>query len=176
MAQRRIDPDAEFDPTAYVQNLLQDGSQPASEPCTAWTPPKPAPRRTRRPRGRTYGPDSIPGLVDYFTRAVPPLSWAGTLEIGNRQALSQVISELRHGAGLTPDDCRALIDLYVTQLNGRAPSRPYVWDFKWRRYQLLKSLRERGVTVTAADYESWNEPATSTADEDAAFIASWENS
>lgn len=176
MAQRRSDPDAEFDPTAYVQNLLQNDPERPAEPCTAWTPPTPAPRRQRRSRGRSYGPDSIPGLADYFTRAVPPLSWAGTLEVGNRQALVQLFSELRHGVGLTPDDCRALVDLYVTQLAGRAPSRPYVWDFKWRRYQLLKALRETGVTVTAADYESWNESASTTADEDAAFIASWENS
>lgn len=176
MARRRIDPDSEFDPTACVQNLLQPEPEQPSAPCAAWTPPRPAPRRTKRTQGRSYGPDSIPGLADYFIRSCPPLSWAGTLEIGNRQALLQVFSELRHGAGLTPDDCRCLIDLYVTQLGGRAPSRPYVWDFKWRRYQLIKALRETGVTVTAADYDSWNTSASTTADEDAAFIASWENS
>ncbi|MFV0135477.1 hypothetical protein ACLGIH_20035 [Streptomyces sp. HMX87] len=175
MARHRIDPDAEFDATACARKLLQGTPEPSSAPQTAWTPPEPAPRRTRRSQGRTHGPDSIRGLVDYFTRACPPLSWAGTLEIGNRQALMAIFSELRNDVGLSPDDCRAMVDLYVTRLAGRAPTKPYVWDFKWRRYELLRALRGTGVTVTDAEYESWNTTATTDRSEDESFAASWEN-
>lgn len=176
MARHRTDPDAEFDATACARKLLQGASEPSPASQTAWTPPEPAPRRVRRSQGRTYSPDSVRGLVDYFTHACPALSWAGTLEVGNRQALTALFSELRHDVGLSPDDCRALVDLYVTRLAGRAPTKPYVWDFKWRRYQLLKALRETGVTTTAADYETWNETASTNRDDDEAFAASWENS
>lgn len=175
MARRPIDPDAELDATACVQHLLQEGSEPSPAPRTAWTPPEPAPRRVRRSQGRPYGADSIPGLADYFTHACPPLSWAGGLEIGNRRALVQVFSELRRDAGLSPDDCRALVDLYVTRLGDRRPERPYVWDFKWQRYQLVKHLRETGVTTTDTDYESWQDAAPTDKSTDAAFTASWGN-
>ncbi|MFE4527088.1 hypothetical protein ACFRMO_07805 [Streptomyces anulatus] len=173
MARRPIDPDAELDATAYVQNLLQDTAAPASPPPSAWTPPEPAPRRVRRPQGRSYGPDSLPGLADYFARACPPLSWAGGLEVGNRQALISVFSELRRDAGLTPDDCRALTDLYVRRLGSRRPTKPYVWDFKWQRYQLLASLRDTGITTTAEDFESWQDAAPTDTAADDAFTASW---
>ncbi|MGW3153698.1 hypothetical protein [Streptomyces sp. NPDC001089] len=176
MARRRTDPDAEFDATACAQKLLQGASEPPQSTPTAWTPPEPAPRRVRRSQGRTHSKDSIRGLADYFTTACPPLSWAGSLEIGNRQALMAIFSELRRDAGLTPDDCRAMVDLYVTRLAGRAPTRPYVWDFKWQRYQLLKSLRSTGVTVTDAAYESWTETAGTGNSSDTEFAASWENS
>ncbi|MFF8283356.1 hypothetical protein ACF06W_11605 [Streptomyces albus] len=102
------------------------------------------------------------------------MSWSGGLEIGNRQALIAVIAELRRDVGLSPDDCRALVDLYINRLAGKAPSKPYVWDFKWRRFQLLKALRETGLTVSTEEYESWSE-STDTHD-DASFIASWETS
>ncbi|WP_329271990.1 hypothetical protein [Streptomyces sp. NBC_01451] len=176
MARRQIDPDSEFDTTACARKLLQGASEPSPAPQTAWTPPEPAPRRERRTRGRAYGPDSVAGLADYFTRACPPLSWAGGLEIGNRQALMTVFSELRHSVGLTPDDCRALVDLYVTRLGDRRPQRPYIWDFKWQRYQLLAALRNSGVTRTDADYQSWTETACTSKTEDEAFVASWEKS
>ncbi|MFC9505388.1 hypothetical protein [Streptomyces sp. NPDC057002] len=175
MARRHTDPDAELDATAYVQRLLHDSSEDAPAPCPAWTPPEPAPRRVRRSQSRRYGPDSLPGLADYFTHACPPLSWAGGLEIGNRQALVQVFGELRRDAGLTPDDCRALVDLYISRLGDRRPQRPYVWDFKWQRYQLIKALRDTGVTVTDADYASWQAPASTDQSEDDAFTASWGN-
>lgn len=176
MARRQIDPDSEFDTTACARKLLQDTPEPPAAPQTSWTPPKPAPRRQRRSSTRTYGPDSVAGLADYFTRSCPPLSWAGGLEIGNRQALMTVFSELRHGVGLTPDNCRALVDLYITRLGDRRPKRPYIWDFKWQRYQLLSALRDTGAMRTDADYESWNQTTRTDQAEDAAFIASWENS
>lgn len=176
MARRHIDPDAEFDATACAQKYLQGASQPSPAPRTAWTPPEPAPRRVRRSGGRTHGPDSIRGLVEYFTNACPRLSWAGTLEIGNPQALMAVFSELRNVLGLSPDDCRALVDLYVTRLAGQAPNKPYIWDFKWRRYQLLRDLRATGVTVTDAEYETWRQTADTDRTEDEAFADSWENS
>jgi hypothetical protein len=176
MARRQIDPDSEFDATACARKLLQGTSETSPAPRTAWTPPEPAPRRVKRSQGRSYGPDSVAGLADYFTRACPPLSWAGGLEIGNRQALMAVFSDLRRGVGLTPDDCRALVDLYIARLGKRQPTKPYVWDFKVRRYELLRALRSHGVTVTDAEYESWNETASTTPAEDQAFIASWENS
>ncbi|MFE2539066.1 hypothetical protein [Actinacidiphila glaucinigra] len=170
MARRHTDPDADFDATAYVQNLLQPSPDPAPAPC-AWTPPEPAPRRTRRPAGRSYGPDSLPGLADYFTRSCPPLSWAGGLEIGNRQALVAVFSELRREVGLSPEDCRALVDLYISRLGEKRPNRPYVWDFKWQRFSLLKALRDTGVTVTDEQYATWQtSEANGTGD---AFTASW---
>jgi len=174
MARRHLDPDAEFDATACARKLLQSDSDPAPAPQTTWTPPEPAPRRERRSTGRRYSADSIPGLADYFTTACPPLSWAGGLEIGNRQALMQLFGELRRDVGLTPDDCRALVDLYITRLGDRRPQRPYIWDFKWQRYQLLKALRDTGVTVTPADYETWQEPAAHDTRTDDAFAASWE--
>lgn len=176
MARNSIhDPDAELDATAIVQNMLHGHQEPPAAPHTSWTPPEPGPRRERRPRGRQYGPDSIPGLADYFTTACPPLSWSGGLEIGNRQALVAVFSELRRNAGLTPDDCRALVDLYISRLAGRAPNRPYVWDFKWQRFQLIKALRETGVTVTSEDYDTWQQPAKNGTAADDAFTASWGN-
>ncbi|MEU1552127.1 hypothetical protein ABZ517_05320 [Streptomyces scabiei] len=177
MARHRIDhdPDSEFDTTACARKLLQ-GPEPSPAPPAAWTPPEPAPRRQRRSRGRVYGPDSVAGLCDYFTTACPRLSWAGGLEIGNRQALMALFGELRRDVGLTPDECRALVDLYVTRLGDRRPSRPYVWDFKWQRYQLLKQLRDSGVTRSDADYASWTETACTSPADDEAFIASWENS
>ncbi|MGW3860283.1 hypothetical protein ACWEDZ_02195 [Streptomyces sp. NPDC005047] len=174
MARRPIDPDSDLDATAYVQKLLQGPSDDAPAPRTSWTPPEPAPRRVRRSQARSYGPDSLPGLADYFTHACPPLSWAGGLEIGNRQALVQVFSELRREAGLTPDDCRALVDLYITRLGDRRPQRPYVWDFKWQRFQLLTHLRDTGVTVTDADYATWQKTASTDQTEDDAFTSSWE--
>lgn len=176
MARHRIDPDSEFDATACAQRLLQSPSEPSPAPEEPWTPPEPAPRRQKRSRGRQYGPDSIPGLADYFTRACPPLSWAGGLEIGNRRALMAIFSELRRNADLTPEDCRALVDLYITRLAGRPPSKPYVWDFKFQRFELIQALRSRGVGVTDAEYEGWRQAASTPADESAAFIASWENS
>ncbi|NIY68034.1 hypothetical protein [Streptomyces malaysiensis] len=168
------DPDSEFDATACVQNMLHSSHTPAPEEPGTWAPPQPALRRTRRSRGRSYGPDSIPGLADYFTRSCPPLSWAGALEIGNRQALISTISELRREAGLTPDDCRAMFDLYVRRLAGRSPSKPYVWDFKWQRYGLLRALRDTGLTVTSEDYDSWHQTAEGSTAEDDAYAASWE--
>ncbi|WP_369042216.1 hypothetical protein [Streptomyces sp. Midd1] len=176
MARRQIDPNSEFDTTACARKLLQGGSEPAAAPQTAWTPPEPAPRRERRTRGRAYGPDSIAGLCDYFVRSCPPLSWAGGLEIGNRQALMALFGELRRDVGLTPDECRALVDLYISRLGSRRPQRPYVWDFKWQRYQLVKALRDTGVARTDADYATWTETACASPAEDAAFIASWEKS
>ncbi|MGW3272801.1 hypothetical protein ACWDFH_15190 [Streptomyces kronopolitis] len=177
MARKSIqDPDAELDATAIVQNMLQGGQEAPSTTRTSWPPPAVGQRRNRRPKGRRYGPNSIPGLVDYFTDSCPPLSWAAGLEIGNRQALVSVFSELRREAGLSPDDCRALVDLYVSRLAGRSPNRPYVWDFKWRRYQLLSDLRSTGVTVTPAEYDSWQQTARTHPTEDEAFAASWENS
>ena len=176
MARHRIDPDSEFDATACARKLLQGTPDASALPRSAWTPPEPAPRRVKRSTGRSYGPDSVAGLADYFTNACPPLSWAGGLEIGNRQQLMAVFSELRRGVGLTPDDCRALIDLYVARLAERQPTKAYVWDFKVRRFELLKLLRSTGVTVTDAEYASWNEPATTDQAEDEAFSASWETS
>ncbi|MEU9050180.1 hypothetical protein AB0D37_07205 [Streptomyces sp. NPDC048384] len=174
MARKHIhDPDAELDATAIVQNMLHGPEEPPSAPQPTWTPPEHGQRRERRPKGRHYGPDSIPGLADYFTNSCPPLSWSGGLEIGNRQALVQVFSELRREAGLTPDDCRALVDLYVSRLAGRAPGRPYVWDFKWRRYQLLRDLRGTGLTVTADEYDTWKQTTKNDAATDDSFTASW---
>jgi hypothetical protein len=176
MARKRIhDPDAELDATAVVQNMLHGHQEPVSAPRTAWTPPEHGERRTRRSRGRQYGPDSIPGLCDYFTNSCPPLSWAGGLEIGNRQALMQVFSELRRDAGLSPDDCRAVVDLYITRLAGRAPNKPFVWDFKWRRFQLIRDLRNTGIAVSADDYRTWEQTAQNDPAADADFAASWEN-
>lgn len=176
MARESIhDPDAELDATAIVQNMLQDGHGSPSTPRTGWTPPEPGQRRTRRSNGRQYGPDSLPGLADYFTSSCPPLSWSGGLEIGNRQALVAVFSELRRDVGLSPDDCRALVDLYISRLAGRAPTRPYVWDFKWRRFQLLRDLRSTGVTVTSEEYGSWQQAPRSSASTDDTFTASWGN-
>ncbi|MGW3763132.1 hypothetical protein [Streptomyces sp. NPDC005131] len=175
MARKSIhDPDAELDATAIVQNMLQGHQETPSQPCTGWTPPEPAERRVRRSKGRQYGPDSIPGLADYFTSSCPPLSWASGLEVGNRQALVAVFSELRREAGLSPADCRTLVDLYVSRLAGRAPTKPYVWDFKWRRFQLLRDLRDTGVTVTSEDYGSWQHTAQNDPADDA-FTASWGN-
>lgn len=173
MARRHTDPDAELDATAYVEKLLQNASEPPAASCTARPFPEPAPRRTRRSRGRSYGPDSIPGLADYFTQACPPLSWAGGLEIGNRQALIAVFSELRREVGLSPDDCRALVDLYIARLGDRRPTKPYVWDFKWQRFQLLAALRENGTTVTAEEYQSWQNPEQPGPADDGSFAASW---
>ncbi|MET8342441.1 hypothetical protein [Streptomyces microflavus] len=177
MARKSIhDPDAELDATAIAQRMLQGSQEPPASPQGAWAPPEPGERRTRRTRGRQYGADSIPGLADYFTTSCPPLSWAGGLEIGNRQALVAVFSELRRETGLTPDDCRALVDLYVSRLAGKAPSRPYVWDFKWRRFQLLRDLRDTGITVTAEDYSTWHETTPNDSSTDDTFTASWGNS
>lgn len=175
MARRPIDPDAELDATACVENYLQEASQPSPAPRTTWAPPEPAPRRVRRSQGRSYSADSLPGLADYFARACPPLSWAGGLEVGNRQALIAVFSELRRDIGLTPEDCRAVTDLYISRLGDRRPTKPYVWDFKWQRYQLVRHLRETGVTTTDADYESWQEAAPTDRTTDDAFTASWGN-
>ncbi|MEW1922281.1 hypothetical protein [Streptomyces sp. NPDC088360] len=169
------DPDAELDATSIVQNMLHGHQEPAPSPRPAWAPPEPGARRERRPRGRQYGPDSIPGLVDYFTTSCPPLSWSGGLEIGNRQALVAVFSELRRSTGLTPDDCRALVDLYISRLAGRTPNRPYVWDFKWQRFQLIKALRDTGVTVNAEEYDTWQKPAQGGSAADDTFSASWGN-
>ncbi|UXX94023.1 hypothetical protein N7U49_21700 [Streptomyces sp. AD2-2] len=175
MARKSIhDPDAELDATAIVQNLLRDNQEPPASP-QSWTPPEAGQRRTRRTRGRQYGPDSIPGLADYFTSSCPPLSWAGGLEVGNRQALVAVFSELRRETGLTPDDCRALVDLYISRLAGKVPPRPYVWDFKWRRFQLLRDLRDTGVTVTAEDYDTWQQTTHNDPADADAFTASWES-
>lgn len=176
MARRSIhDPDAELDATAIVQNMLQEGHGAPSAPRPGWTPPEPGQHRTRRSKGRQYGPDSLPGLADYFASSCPPLSWSGGLEIGNRQALVAVFSELRRDAGLSPDDCRALVDLYISRLAGKAPTRPYVWDFKWRRFQLLRDLRSTGVTVTSEEYDSWQQAPRSDSRTDDTFTASWGN-
>ncbi|MFD9815116.1 hypothetical protein [Streptomyces sp. NPDC059080] len=176
MARKGIqDPDAELDATAIVQNMLQGHQETPSAPRSKWSPPESGPRRTRRTKGRQYGPDSIPGLCDYFTRACPPLSWAGGLEIGNRQALVAVFSELRRETGLSPDDCRSLVDLYVSRLGNRTPTKPYVWDFKWRRFQLLRDLRDTGVTVDSQEYDTWHQQAPHNPDADDAFTASWES-
>lgn len=177
MARKSIhDPDAELDATAIVRNMLQGRQEPSAAPRTAWTPPEPSQRRARRSRGRQYGPDSLPGLADYFTSSCPPLSWASGLEIGNRQALVAVFSELRRETGLSPDDCRRLVDLYISRLAGKAPTRPYVWDFKWRRFQLLRDLRDTGVTVTSEDYDTWQQTPQNDSSADDAFTASWGNS
>lgn len=176
MARKSIhDPDAELDATAIVQRMLRGDQEPPAAPQTSWTPPEHGQRRSRRSRGRQYGPDSIPGLADYFTAACPPLSWSGGLEIGNRQALVAVFSELRREARLSPDDCRALVDLYVSHLAGRSPNKPYVWDFKWRRYQLLRDLRGTGLTVTDEEYRTWEQPAQNDPAADNAFTSSWES-
>ncbi|WNI17604.1 hypothetical protein [Actinacidiphila sp. ITFR-21] len=177
MARKSIhDPDAELDATAIVRNMLQGEPEPSAPAQPRWTPPETGQRRERRSKGRPYGPDSLPGLADYFTNSCPPLSWAGGLEIGNRQALVAVFSELRRESGLSPDDCRALVDLYVTRLAGKAPARPYVWDFKWRRFQLLRDLRSTGLTVTAEEYSTWQEAPRSDAPTDDNFTASWGSS
>ncbi|MGW1261171.1 hypothetical protein ACWD7Y_04320 [Streptomyces drozdowiczii] len=174
MARNSIhDPDAELDATAIVQNMLHGHQEPSPAPQAAWTPPEHPERRVRRSRGRQYSADSIPGLADYFTAACPPLSWSGGLEIGNRQALMQVLGELRRDAGLTPADCRTLIDLYVTRLGDKSPSKPYVWDFKWQRYRLLKALRDTGATLTAEDYGTWEQPAPNDPAAGDSFAASW---
>ncbi|MEV6310006.1 hypothetical protein AB0M10_15575 [Streptomyces sp. NPDC051840] len=167
------DPDSDLDATAIAQRMLHSDQEPPAAPSRSWTPPEPGRRRVRRSRGHHYGPDSLPGLADYFTHSCPPMSWAGGLEIGNRQALVAVFSELRRDAGLSPADCRALVDLYVSRLAGRAPRKAYVWDFKWQRYQLLAALRDTGVTVTCEDYATWQ--ATDQADDAAAFTTSWES-
>jgi hypothetical protein len=175
MARRQIDPDAELDATACVRKMLQNDPDSPSQPPQGFIPAEPAPRRSRRTQGRSYGPDTIPGLCDYFTRACPPMSWAGGLEVGNRRALAAIFSELRRDAGLTPDDCRALVDLYITALGDKRPNRPYVWDFKWRRFTLLGHLRDTGRTVTTEEYRTWTEqPADTTTAEDT-FAASWGN-
>ncbi|MFF1693146.1 hypothetical protein ACFVXC_05890 [Streptomyces sp. NPDC058257] len=176
MARKSIhDPDAELDATAIVQNLLQGHQESPAAPQPSWAPPESGERRVRRSRGRQYGADSIPGLADYFASSCPPLSWSGGLEIGNRQALMQVFGELRRDVGLTPDDCRALVDLYISRLAGKAPSKPYVWDFKWRRYQLLRDLRATGVTVSAEEYASWEQTAQNNPAAGDTFAASWGN-
>ncbi|MFJ4739058.1 hypothetical protein [Streptomyces sp. NPDC088775] len=175
MARKSIqDPDAELDATAIAQNMLQGHQESPAAPQGHWAPPEAGQRRARRSRGRQYGPDSIPGLADYFTSSCPPLSWANGLEIGNRQALVAIFSELRRDAGLSPDNCRALVDLYVSRLAGKAPSKPYVWDFKWRRFQLLRDLRDTGVTVASEEYGTWQQTAQNDASTDDAFTASWE--
>lgn len=167
------DPDAELDATAIVQKMLNGCEEPPARSGNSWSPPEPGQRRTRRSKGRQYGPDSIPGLADYFTGSCPPLSWAGGLEVGNRQALVAVFSELRRETGLSPDDCRALVDLYISRLAGKAPARPYVWDFKWRRFQLLRDLRDTGVTVTSEDYDTWKTTSQNDSSTDDPFTASW---
>ncbi|MFE5853224.1 hypothetical protein ACFQ61_08380 [Streptomyces sp. NPDC056500] len=166
------DPDAELDATAIAQNLLL-GTPPAAPVSAAWVPPKAGRQHGRREKSRQYSANSIPGLADYFTNVCPRLSWSGGLEIGNRQALIAVISELRRDVNLTPDECRALMDLYVRTLDGRSPSKAYVWDFKWRRYQLIREMRDSGQCVTGMDYESWREPEKHNGNTDDDFTTSW---
>lgn len=162
-----------YDVTTCLTEAPQGAQEePAASPGT-WTPPEPAPRRRKRSVGRSYGPDTLPGLADYFISACPPISWAGTLDIGNRQAILGVFSEMRREAHLTPDDCRALVDLYVARLGSRRPSKAYCWDFKWQRYQLLAQLRDKGLTQTAEDHGTWAQTYQTDPGEAASFAQSW---
>lgn len=115
--------------------------------------PRRVTRRARAPR-REPGPDTRPGLANYFNDRCPPVTWAGGLERGSPRALLATIGDLRD-LGLTPDQIRSMIDLYFAGIES-PPATAYAWDFKWRRYQLLKKMRESGALTAAEDYAGWD--------------------
>jgi hypothetical protein len=173
------DPDAELDQTAQAHALMgrpENGHGDGSDGPT--DEDRPSHRlsrykvRQRLTGGRTPRPDSATGLAKTFLDRCPSYSWTGGLELSNFKALVGVFSELLHSE-VSPDTCRAMIDLYFQRLGGRAPDKAYVWDFKWKRQGLLTQLRESGAAVQPQDYHDWADQPQTSEDERAAFAASW---
>jgi hypothetical protein len=173
------DPDAELDQTAQAHSLMgrpenghnggSDGAADEGQPRRRLTSYQ---VRQRLTGGRTPRPDSATGLARTFLDSCPAFSWTGGLELSNFKALVGVFSELLRN-GVAPDTCREMIQLYFQRLNGRAPDKPFVWDFKWKRQGLLQAVRESGVDVQPQDYQDWAAQPQATADDRAAFAASW---
>jgi hypothetical protein len=179
MNRKFVDEDDALDQTAAGDSLLggaEKNLQGTSRGLADEVSPSGRPARSEasqgRPRGRTPKPDSATGLATYFLNACPRRSWSTGLEFSNFRAIVAIFSELLR-LDVTPGTCRAMVDLYFTQLGGRVPDKAFVWDFKWRRHTLLKRLSETGVSQTPESYSDWNTPATHDQGADDLFTASW---
>lgn len=171
MVHRHVtDPDEALDTTRSFMDLHGPCDSPAAS--TGPSLPTGSGRRlTRRPRTATYSRDSLPGLADYFMDACPSPTWA-SMERGNVTALRAALSELRQD-GLSPDKCRAMIDLFFHQRAGKSPYGTWVGDFTRMRLGLIRELSRTGVAKTDDDYASWSRTYQTTQAEQNAFEASW---
>ncbi|KJK55532.1 hypothetical protein [Saccharothrix sp. ST-888] len=174
-----VDPDAGLDQTAIAHSLMGHPENGQKNSSADLEDGQRAPQRLSRyqvrqrlTRGRTPRPDSATGLAAHFLDQCPAYSWTAGLELANFPSVVGVFAELLR-VGVSAEICRAMIKRYFELLDGRAPDRAYVWDFKFRRQALLKAVRESGDGIESEDYQDWNSQPQTTQDERATFAASW---
>jgi hypothetical protein len=178
MGRKYIDPDAELSIIGAGESMLDRPDKSPDGPSDSLDDeggssrrltPYQVRQRLTQERKRKPKPDSATGLAIHFLDRCPQRSWTHGLEFANLRSIVAVFSELLR-ADVTPDTCRAMVDLYFTRLGGRTPNRAYVWDFKFQRYDLLRQLAKTGQTnATPEDYADWNAGTEQTVD----YAASW---
>ncbi|MFL4491766.1 helix-turn-helix domain-containing protein [Streptomyces sp. VTCC 41912] len=158
--ERRAAEEDQYDP-AKAMGLWDDetAARPDSEDARGgWG----AVRRDEGSSSRRPGPDTGPGLARHWRETVGAQSWAFGLE-SNVKALAAHFVKLKQ-AGFTPDELRAMSELYATT-EGLRNSRALAWrDFIGKRALLIDAVRkgrEAGAVNErpAEVYDGWDEPA-----------------
>lgn len=144
MRKTEADMDNDLDQTAGVFKALYGAPHGhsdalAASPSTRRPPTSYQLRQKLSKTSRKPGPDTSTGLALYFLDKCPPLSWETGFEMSNFRGIIGVFSELKR-CGYKADICRSMVDVYFIRLEGRNPRRPYVWDFKGKRHELLQTV------------------------------------
>ena len=119
--------------------------------------------RVQRASGRRKpGPDTGPGLAYHWREVVSAQPWAFGIE-ANVKALASHFAKLKQG-GLTPDELRAMSELYATTEGLRNP-RALAWqDFIGKRALLIDAVRKAREAQDMQErpeevYDGWDGPA-----------------
>ncbi|MFK0015767.1 helix-turn-helix domain-containing protein [Streptomyces sp. NPDC091027] len=160
--ERRAAEEAAYDPAKSLGLWDDEGKGDTagdlSQAGAAWG----AGRRERGPQRRKAGPDTGPGLAHHWRETVSAQPWAFGLD-SNVRALASHFVKLKQ-AGLTPDELRAMSELYATTEGLRNP-RALAWqDFIGKRALLMDAVRKGREAQAMQErpeevYGGWQQPA-----------------
>ncbi|MFF7750477.1 helix-turn-helix domain-containing protein [Streptomyces sp. NPDC007971] len=158
--QQRAAEEDQYDPAKAMG--LWDDEKPAQGDLEGSRGSWGAGRGDRASSGRRPGPDTGPGLARHWRDTVGAQPWAFGLE-SNVKALASHFVKLKQ-AGFTPDELRAMSELYATTEGLRNP-RALPWqDFIGKRALLIDAVRKDREARAANErpdevYHGWDKPA-----------------
>ncbi|MFF1711216.1 helix-turn-helix domain-containing protein [Streptomyces sp. NPDC058268] len=158
--QQRAAEEDQYDPAKAMG--LWDDEKPAQGDVEGSRGGWGAGRRDGASSGRRPGPDTGPGLARHWREIVGAQPWAFGLE-ANVKALASHFVKLKQG-GFTPDELRAMSELYATTEGLRNP-RALAWqDFIGKRALLADAVRKGREARAAKErpdevYDGWDGPA-----------------